>query len=173
MPGEYIPGDRRSHTDTVCRIAQAEQAYYKKKHLFTRSRVSLDTRKSLIKSVVCFWSRDLDCTGRAGRAKIEEFEVWCRKRTLKIPWTKTVKNVEVFKRMNSQKPIWNTLKLRKIAWIGNLIWNSFWITALLEGKIKGKHGKGRRRTLFLKQVMEDTGIRIYWKLKRNIGDMEK
>jgi hypothetical protein len=32
----------------------------------------------------------------------------------------------------------------------------------MEGRIAGKPERGRPRTLFLKQVMEDTGIKTYW-----------
>jgi len=45
--------------------------------------------------------------------------------------------------------------LRRKAWIGHVI--------------RRKPGKGRPRTPFLKQVIEDTRIGTYWKLKRNIS----
>ncbi|KAE9541243.1 hypothetical protein AGLY_004488 [Aphis glycines] len=41
-------------SDIKCRIAQAKQAFYKKKHIFTANTVSFKTRKTLIKSFV--WS---------------------------------------------------------------------------------------------------------------------
>jgi len=40
--------------DIKSRIAQAKQAFYKRKHLLTANTVSLNTRKNLIKSFV--WS---------------------------------------------------------------------------------------------------------------------
>jgi len=54
--------------------------------------------------------------------------------------------------------------MRKKAWIGHIIRNSPWITTIIEGKIEGKPGRGRPRTPFLKQVMENTGIGTYWEL---------
>lgn len=51
--------------------------------------------------------------------------------------------------------------------------NSPWITVITEGKIEGKPGRRKDRTSFLKQVMEDTGIGMYWELKRNIGNREQ
>jgi hypothetical protein len=71
-----------------------------------------------------------------------------------------IKNDEVFRRMNTQKSIWNTLRLRKKVWIGHVIRNSPWITTIIKGKIEEKPGRGRPRTPFLKQVMEDNGIGI-------------
>lgn len=75
--------------------------------------------------------------------------------------------------MNTQKTIWNTLRLIRKAWIRHLMRNSPLITTEIEETIKGKPGKGRPRIPFLKQVIEDTGIVIYWKLKRNISNREK
>jgi len=77
---------------------------------------------------------------------------------LKISWTDKIKNDEVFRRMNTQKSIWNTLKLRRKAWIVYVIRNSPWITTIIEGKIEEKPGRGSPRTPFMKQLMEDTRI---------------
>jgi len=63
--------------------------------------------------------------------------------------------------MKTQTSIWNTLRLRRKSWIGHLMRNSPRTTTIMEGKIEGKPGKGRPRTPFLKQVMEDTGIGTY------------
>jgi len=66
--------------DIKCKIAQAKQAFYKKKHLFTAINISLKTRKALIKSFV--WSKALfeaeTCTIlKAERRRIEALETWC------------------------------------------------------------------------------------------------
>jgi len=42
---------------------------------------------------------------KAEKAKIESFEVWCWRRTLKMLWTENIKNTEVFRKMNTQKSI--------------------------------------------------------------------
>ena len=75
--------------------------------------------------------------------------------------------------MNTQKSIWNTLRLRRKAWIGHVIRNSPCLTTILEGKIEGKPRRGRPRTPFLKQLMDDTGIKTYWEMKRIISDRDK
>ncbi|VVC27370.1 Hypothetical protein CINCED_3A022311 [Cinara cedri] len=78
---------------------------------------------------------------KAEKAKIEAFEVWCWRRVLKISWTEKIKNDEIFRRMNTQKSIWNTLGLRRKAWIGHVIRNSPWITTIIEGKNRRKTWK--------------------------------
>lgn len=71
-----------------------------------------------------------------------------------------VKNDELFKRIDTKKLLWNTVRSRRKAWIRHIISNSPWIT-VMKGKIEGKPGRGRPRISFLKQVMEDTGIETY------------
>lgn len=121
--------------------------YYRQRHLFTSNRISLDTRKALIKNFV--WSADLYYGAEAWtimmteKAKIEVFEVWCWRR--KISWSEKTKNTDVFRRMNGRKSIWKTLRRGRKAWFGHVIRNR----------------RGRPRTPFMKQVMEDTGTGTY------------
>lgn len=73
--------------DTVHRVAQAIQAYNRKKNFFTpNTALSLDTEKLLIKSFA--WSVCGTKTWtipKAEKAKIEAIEVWCWRRTIKVP----------------------------------------------------------------------------------------
>jgi len=64
--------------------------------------------------------------------------------------------------------------MRRKTWIGHLIRHSRWITTVIAGKIEGKPGRGERpRTPFMKQLMEDIGIKTYRELKRSISDRDK
>jgi len=74
-------------------------------------------------------------------------------------------NEEILRMIDTQRSIWNTLRKRKKRWIGHLIKNNAWITTLIEGRINRKTDRGRLRTLFMKQVMEDTEMNTYAKLK--------
>lgn len=89
-------------------------------------------------------------------------------KNVKNSWPDEIRNDEVFRRMNTQKSTQYTLKLRRV-WIEHLIKNSPWITTIVKGKIKGKPGKRRPKTPFMKQVMDDTGIRMYMELHDETG----
>lgn len=71
-------------------------------------------------------------------------------------WTESVKkNVEVFRRTNTRKSIWNTMRLRRKSPVrGHLIRNNPRITVTIEGEIEGRPGRERPRTPSLKHVME-------------------
>jgi hypothetical protein len=51
--------------------------------------------------------------------------------------------------------------------------NNEWITAIIEGKIEGKAGRGRPRTPFTKQIIEDIGKINYKELKVAGMDRDK
>jgi len=63
--------------------------------------------------------------------------------------------------------------MRRKTYIGHLIRNSPWITTVIAEKIEAKPGRGKPRTLFMKQVIEDIGIKTYRELKRTISDRDK
>ena len=52
--GSKITNDGRSSREILSRIAQAKNAFYKKKNLFTARNISLDVRKQMLKTYV--WS---------------------------------------------------------------------------------------------------------------------
>jgi len=43
--GSKITNDGKSHTDTICRIAHAKQALYRKKNLFISNTVDMESEK--------------------------------------------------------------------------------------------------------------------------------
>lgn len=50
---------------------------------------------------------------------------------------------------------------RRKKWIRRIIKNNERITTIIEGKMDGKVGRGRRITPFMKQVIESIGITYY------------
>ena len=75
--------------------------------------------------------------------------------------------------MNEQKAIWTTIKERRKEWIGHIMRNNEWITTIIEGKIEGKAGRGRPRTPFMKQIIDDIGETNYKELKVAVMDRDK
>jgi len=75
--------------------------------------------------------------------------------------------------MNEQKAIWKTIKERRKKWIGHIMRNNERITTIIEGKIEGKAGRGRPRTPFMKQIIDDVGKTNYKELKVVVMDRDK
>lgn len=72
--GSKITHDGKIEMDIKCRIAQAKQAFYKKKHLFTADTVSFKIIKALIKSIALYGAETW--TILKAERRIEAFETW-------------------------------------------------------------------------------------------------
>lgn len=73
---------------------------------------------------------------KADRRKIEVFETWCWRRTLKIFGIEKMPNGQFWERRKK--------------WLGYLLRNNTWITSIIEGKVEKKSGKGRLRQSYIK-----------------------
>lgn len=87
---------------------------------------------------------------------IEAFEMWCYRRMLRIPWVDKVSNEEVLRRMNKAKEISNTIKRRKLEYLGHVLRGDRYniLKLIIQGKIKGKRTIGRRRISWLRNLRE-------------------
>lgn len=88
--------------------------------------------------------------------KLEAFEMWTYRRVLKIPWTDKVTNNEVLKRLNKDKEILKTIKIRKMEYLGHIMRHDRYriLQLIIQGKIQGKRSVGRRRTSWLRNLRE-------------------
>lgn len=67
--------------------------------------------------------------------------------------------------------MWN--RIRRKIWIEHSTRNCSRITIIIEGKLEGKPSRGKPRTPFMQQMMEDTVIKSYKWLKRTIKTEER
>jgi hypothetical protein len=91
------------------------------------------------------------------KKKIEAFELWLYRRILKIPWTARITNEEVLRRMKNDTELVNTIKIRKLQYLGHITRNESRYTivqAILQGKMYGKRGPGRRRKSWFHNLRE-------------------
>lgn len=90
--------------------------------------------------------------------RLEAFEMWAYRRMMKIPWTARVTNVEVLKRIGSKMLVLNTIKRRKMEYLGHVLRNGKYqlLHNIIQGKIEGRRGAGRRRTSWLRNLRQST-----------------
>lgn len=85
--------------------------------------------------------------------RLEAFEMWLYRRILRISWKDKVTNVIVLERMNKEREVMNTVKKRKLEYFGHIMRNEKkydLLITILQGKVYGKQGPGRRRISWLK-----------------------
>ena len=92
--------------------------------------------------------------------RLEAFEMWCYRRMLRISYTYHVTNNTVIQRMQKELEIVHSVKVRKMAYLGHVMRNDKYqlIQLILQGKIDSRRGQGRRRTSWLKNIRQWTGM---------------
>lgn len=161
--GAWLFEDWTSDMEVKCRIEQARQAFLKFRKVLTCSDFDLELRlrftKCYVWSVLLYgvegWTLKISAIN-----KLEAFEMWLYRRILKIPWTAKMTNEEVLTRVNRERQLFETIKKRKTAYLGHIMRNEKYqfLQLMIEGKIEGKRGIGRKKMSWLRNIRQWTGI---------------
>lgn len=151
------------------RIEQAKQAFLKYKKLFCDPNLSFSTKYRLVKcyvwSVLLYgmetWTLKVTSVNR-----LEACEMWILRRMLRISWTARMTNSAVLEMAGVQRSLFTLIKERKIGYLGHILRGEKYglLRLILEGKIEGKRGIGRKSLSWLRNIREWTGL-------RSIGDL--
>lgn len=88
--------------------------------------------------------------------KLESFELYMYRRILKISWTEHTTNNDVMRRINKEMEIVETIKSRKLQYLGHITRGTRYarLQLIMQGKILGKRSIGRRRIPWLRNLRE-------------------
>ena len=91
---------------------------------------------------------------------LEACEMWFHRRMLRIAWTRRLRNSEVLEMANTERIVVNTIKKRKIGYFGHVIRGRKYelLRLIIQGKIEGKRGPGRRKISWMKNIRLWTGM---------------
>ena len=94
--------------------------------------------------------------------RIDAFELWYRKRLLRVSWTAKRSNQPILKEISSKYSLEGLMLKVKIQYFGHLMWrtDSFEMTLML-GKIEGGRRRGRQRMRWLDGIT-DSGHEFEW-----------
>ena len=87
---------------------------------------------------------------KAGRGRIDAFELWCWRRLLRVPWTARRSNQSILKEISPEYSLEELMLKLKLQYFGNLMCriDSLEKTLVL-GKIEGERRRGRQRMRWL------------------------
>ena len=90
---------------------------------------------------------------KAGRRRIDAFELWCWRRLLRVPWTARRSNQSILKEINPGCSLEGLMLKLKLQYFGHLMRraDSFEKTLML-GKIEGRRRRGGQRMIWLDGV---------------------
>lgn len=145
------------------RIEQARHVFLKMRPFFISRNLSLALRYRMVRcyvySVLLYgmeaWTLKVNTLRR-----LESFEMWIFRRMLRIPWTDHIRNEEVLRRMNMDRELLDIIKKRKTSYLGHLLRHERYnfLRIIMEGKIEGRRGPGRRQMTWLRNIKEWTGL---------------
>lgn len=107
--------------------------------------------------------------------RLEAFEMWIYRRILKVPWTARKTNEEVLRTIRRKRELLEIIKRRKTAYLGHIIRNGRYqfLQLVIEGKIEGRRGVGRKKMSWLRNVRQWTGLRTVGDLFSTIRNKEE
>ena len=81
----------------------------------------------------------------------------------RISWTDKITNEEVLRRVGEKRSMVETIVRRKKNWIGHIMRGDGLMKEVLEGKMEGKRGRGRKRIGMIDDLLE----------KKRYGDLKR
>jgi len=93
--------------------------------------------------------------------RIDDFELWCWRRLLKVPWTARRSNQYILKEFSPEYSLKGLMLKLKLQYFGHLMrsTDSFEKT-LMPGKIEGRRRRGRQRTRWLDGITDSMDMSL-------------
>ena len=82
--------------------------------------------------------------------------MWFLRRMLKISWTEKISNERVLTMANVKRQLLQTIKKRKMTFLGHVMRRKGIENLSLTGKVEGKKARGRQRIMYLSNIEDWT-----------------
>ena len=117
--------------------------------IFKSRDITLPTNIHLVKAMifpVVMYGRESWTIKKAERRSIDDFELWCWTRLLRVPWTARRSNQSILKEISPERSLEGLMLKLKLQYFGHLMRraDSFEKTLML-GKIEGGRRRGQKR----------------------------
>ena len=162
--GQLVTEDGRSEKEIKRRIGLAKSAFEQMKDILTYRRISLDTRLRLAKCYI--WPKltfacETWTLSKVLTRKINAFEMWTYRRIKRLSWKEKRSNKSILQDLGLKSTrLLQSIKAQKLRYYGHIRRHDTLQRTILEGKINGKRGKGRRRDSWTSNIADMTGMKI-------------
>ena len=162
--GQLITEDGRNEKEVKRRIALSKISFSKLNKILTSRHIRTETKLRLTKcyvwSIFMYGCETWTLTKQI-EAKIEAYEMWTYRRILRISWKEKKPNKTVLKLMNIKKPVLlTTIKKKQLSYFGHTKRHDSLQKLILEGKVEGSRGRGRKRKTWRGNIAEMISMNI-------------
>ena len=161
----------------LCCNAQASHCSHEIKRLLLFGRKAMTSLNSILKSrdlilltkvrlvkatvfPVVMYECESWTIKKAESWRIDAFELWCRRRLLRVPWTARRSNESILKEISPEYLLKTLMLMLKFQYFGHLMWWTDWLEkTLMLGKIEGRR-RGWQRMRWLDGITDsmDTSL---------------
>ena len=132
--------------------------------IFKSRDITLPTTVHLVKAMVfpvVMYGCESWTVKKAERQTIDAFELWCRRRLLRVPWTARRSNQSILKEINPECSLEGLILNVKLQYFGHLMRrdDSLEKTVML-GRIEGRGRRGPQRMRWLDGIMDSMDLSL-------------
>ena len=138
--------------------------------IFKSRDITLSKKVHLVKAMVfpvVMYGCESWTLKKAECRRIDAFELWCRRRLLRVPWTARRSKQSILKELSPGCSLERLMLKLKLQYFGHLMWrvDSLEKTLML-GKIEGRRRRGRQRMRWLDGITDSVamGLGGLWEL---------
>ena len=136
---------------------QPRQHIKKQRHYFTNKGTSSQSY-SFTSSHVWMWELD---NKESWMSTIDAFELWYRRRLLRVPWTARRSNQSILKEISPEYSLEGLMLKLKLQYVGHLMWRTDSLEkALMLEKIEGGRRRGWQRMRWLYGIINSTDMSL-------------
>ena len=137
--------------------------------------MTLLTKVCLVKAVgfpVVMYGCESWTIKKAERRRIDAFELCCRRRLLRVPWTARRSNQSILKEISPEYSLEGLMLKLKLQYFGHLMRRADSLeNTLMLGKIEGRRRRGQQRMRWLDDIADSTDMGLS-KLQEMVRDRE-